>query len=120
MARRLHTGHAFHSRLMAGVSGPLAELAATLTHRAPSLTLVSDLDGSLFEDGRHPDAGYWARHAREPVRFGDGLRTLRELGCDSFLEIGPGRTLTGLVRTALPPPRPSPHCAREPPITRTS
>ncbi|WP_308299773.1 beta-ketoacyl synthase N-terminal-like domain-containing protein, partial [Streptomyces sp. CJ_13] len=102
MTRRLRTGHAFHSRLMAGVSGPLAELAATLTHRAPSLTLISDLDGSLFEDGRHPDAGYWARHAREPVRFGDGLRTLRELGCDSFLEIGPGRTLTGLVRTALP------------------
>ena len=33
---------------------------------------------------------YWRRHARETIRFGDGVEALREQGYGIFLEIGPG------------------------------
>jgi [acyl-carrier-protein] S-malonyltransferase len=36
-----------------------------------------------------------------PVRWIDTLRSLNELGCDRFLEVGPGNVLTGLVRRTL-------------------
>jgi [acyl-carrier-protein] S-malonyltransferase len=33
-----------------------------------------------------------------PVRFADCVRSLVGAGCTSFLELGPGKVLTGLVR----------------------
>jgi [acyl-carrier-protein] S-malonyltransferase len=33
-----------------------------------------------------------------PVRWVEAVRTLIGSGCDSFLELGPGRVLSGLVR----------------------
>jgi [acyl-carrier-protein] S-malonyltransferase len=36
------------------------------------------------------------------VRFADALLQLRNDGHESFLEVGPGRTLRGLVRQTLP------------------
>src|SRR5262249_15280698 len=47
---------------------------------------------------------YWIRHAREAVRFADGMRTLAELGMSAFLEIGPQPVLTGLGRRTLTDP----------------
>ena len=41
-------------------------------------------------------AAYWRRHVREPVRFFAGMRALRQLGCDGFVEIGPQPTLVGM------------------------
>jgi acyl transferase domain-containing protein len=40
---------------------------------------------------------YWARHVRETVRFFDGVRFLVDMGVTRFLEVGPDRTLAGLV-----------------------
>jgi [acyl-carrier-protein] S-malonyltransferase len=37
-----------------------------------------------------------------PVRWIESLRRLAELGCDRFLEVGPGQVLAGLVRRTLP------------------
>ena len=34
----------------------------------------------------------------KPVRFADCVRSLVDAGCTDFLELGPGRVLTGLVR----------------------
>jgi [acyl-carrier-protein] S-malonyltransferase len=37
-----------------------------------------------------------------PVRWIETLRTLAHMGCDRFLEVGPGNVLTGLVKRTLP------------------
>jgi [acyl-carrier-protein] S-malonyltransferase len=37
-----------------------------------------------------------------PVRWIDSLYGLARLGCDAFLEVGPGNVLAGLVRRTLP------------------
>jgi len=48
-----------------------------------------------------PDEIYWRRHLREAVRFGDGMLALAELGCRSFLEIGPHPVLLPVAQACL-------------------
>jgi [acyl-carrier-protein] S-malonyltransferase len=40
-----------------------------------------------------------------PVRWMETLQRLAELGCDRFLEVGPGTALAGMVRRTLPTAR---------------
>ncbi len=44
---------------------------------------------------------YLARHIVSPVHFTDELHAMQEAGFDRFLELGPGKTLTGLVKRTL-------------------
>jgi acyl transferase domain-containing protein/acyl carrier protein len=100
----LTVSHAFHSPLLDSVLAPLEEAAAKITVREPRIPLISNLTGRPLDRDTLADPGYWARHARRPVRFHDGLLALRETGVGAFVEIGPGRTLLGLAARTLPDP----------------
>ncbi|MDE2797260.1 MAG: beta-ketoacyl synthase N-terminal-like domain-containing protein, partial [Gemmatimonadota bacterium] len=108
--RRLNTAKAFHSALVEPI---LDELEASLSDRAiqpPSLTVVSNLTGSAVEPGQTQDGAYWRRHAREPVAFAQGVKTLADLGVDVVLEIGPRSVLAPMAASAWPesPQTPAP------------
>ncbi|MEU1816313.1 aminotransferase class I/II-fold pyridoxal phosphate-dependent enzyme [Streptomyces roseifaciens] len=94
--RPLVVSHAFHSPLMAGAAEPLREAAGRIAFAEPAVPWVSDATGELT--GR-PDAGYWRAHMLGTVRFADGFATLRRLGCDAFVEVGPHPTLLNLGRS---------------------
>ena len=97
--QQLVVSHAFHSRLMEPMLPDFGQTLASLPSRPPALPIVANLTGRLAG----PDTylgDYWCRHVRQPVRFHDGIGQLRQLGIDVFLEIGPGRTLAGLVTGA--------------------
>jgi acyl transferase domain-containing protein len=72
-------------------------IASSVSHAAPRRQLVSAMTGTPLRNGAAPDAAYWARHMRAPVDFVAGLRSLRAMGCNVFLETGPGVTLTRLA-----------------------
>lgn len=97
-ARRLPTSHAFHSSMMDGVLPAFREkLRATPLH-APTIPYVSSLTGTWIEASQATDPEYWCRQLREAVRFTDGVATLLEDTQRLCLEVGPGQTLTALVR----------------------
>ncbi|MEW2087591.1 SDR family NAD(P)-dependent oxidoreductase, partial [Streptomyces sp. NPDC005283] len=96
----LPVSHAFHSRLMEPMLEPFAEVVASLTFREPSVPVVSNVTGGLVS-GELTDPGYWVRHVREPVRFADGLATVRGLGVSRLVEVGPEAVLTALARQSL-------------------
>jgi [acyl-carrier-protein] S-malonyltransferase len=90
---------AFHSPLVAGAQAPLrAELAATEwgTPDPPffSVTEVGFVDGGFVD--------VLARQLVTPVRFTQAVTALYQKGYDSFLEVGPGSVLGGLVRRISP------------------
>ena len=66
--------------------------------RARRLPFVSSLTGDWITDAQATDPAYWARQLREPVRFADGAARLLEDPGRVFLEVGPGQTLTTLLR----------------------
>lgn len=90
---------AFHSPLMASAQAPLrAELEATRWGTPdPAFFSVSEVGfvGDDFID-------VLSRQLVAPVRFTQATRALYQKGYDSFLEVGPGSVLSGLVRRITP------------------
>jgi amino acid adenylation domain-containing protein len=96
--KRLKTSHAFHSAMMDGVLEPFAEVLRGCTFSRPAVPFISNVTGTWAspEDVTTPE--YWLRHARGAVRFADGMSELLKDPRRVFLEVGPGATLTKLVR----------------------
>ena len=93
---------AYHSPLMAGAAAKLEAFLANETFREPAMPVYSNVTG-------RPHAGAGAIRAAmvaqvtSPVRWLDTVCALSDdAGVGRFVEFGPGRTLTGLVRRIRP------------------
>ncbi|QTD95928.1 type I polyketide synthase [Streptomyces cyanogenus] len=95
--KRLVVSHAFHSSLMEPVLEEFGRVASGLVFRSVSVPVVSNLSGEVA-GGELLSAGYWVRHVRGAVRFGDGVRRLADAGVTTFLEVGPGGVLTAMAQ----------------------
>jgi acyl transferase domain-containing protein/surfactin synthase thioesterase subunit/acyl carrier protein len=95
----LALANGFHSPLVEPMCDALEAAASRVSWKTPHVPLVSNFTGQVMAE--RPDARYWRQHARHAVRFADGVRTLRALGCEIFLEIGPGSTLLGMASQVL-------------------
>jgi [acyl-carrier-protein] S-malonyltransferase len=94
---RLQVGAAFHSPLMTPVQTSLAETMKTIDWSDPEVPLVANFSGREVSDQDGLREALIAQIA-SPVRWVDCVRTLVDAGCTRFLELGPGRVLSGLVR----------------------
>jgi acyl transferase domain-containing protein/acyl carrier protein len=96
--QRLHTSHAFHSRMMDPIVARFVEVARTVEMRRPELAYLSNVTGTWITEDQARDPGYWGEHLRGAVRWDDGLRTIMEEPDRILLEVGPGRSLATLAR----------------------
>ena len=96
--QRLRTSHAFHSAMMEPVLSAFRERVSAVERHAPRIPYISNLTGTWVTENEAVDPGYWVRHLRETVRFGEGLSELVKEGGRVLLEVGPGQTLKGLAR----------------------
>jgi acyl transferase domain-containing protein len=97
-ARRLPVSHAFHSRHMDSVLTEFHTTASRLAFAVPTIPIISNLTGRIADADQIRAARYWTDHIRQPVRFHDGIQTLRDLGVTMFVELGPDTVLSALVR----------------------
>ena len=96
-ALRLQVGAAFHSKLMEPVQARLDEVTSGLDWSDTEVPLAANYSGELVGGGEEVRRALIAQIA-SPVRWVDCVRTMRDAGCTTFLELGPGRVLSGLVR----------------------
>jgi non-ribosomal peptide synthase protein (TIGR01720 family) len=102
-AKRVETSHAFHSPMMDPVLDAFTTRVARTVRNAPELRWVSNLTGTWITPGEATDPAYWASHLRQAVRFADCVATLAAEGRERvFIECGPGRTLSSLVKRQVP------------------
>lgn len=102
-AQRLNVSHAFHSALLDPMLEDFARAAGKITFQPPRARLISNLTGAPA-GGEIARPEYWRRHAREAVRYAQGVEQLARLGCEVFIEIGPHPTLISMAQTVLPAP----------------
>lgn len=96
--RRLHTSHAFHSRMMEPMLEQFEAEVGRVKLNAPSIPYLSNVSGKWITAAEATDTTYWVRHLRQTVRFSDGLGLLLEEAERILLEVGPGQSLSALAR----------------------
>ena len=96
-AIKLQVGAAFHSEAMVPVREKMAERMADVTFSDPTIPIVSNASGQIVTTADGIREALLAQIA-SPVRWVDCVQTLAGEGVDTYLELGPGRTLIGLVR----------------------
>lgn len=106
---RAGTRHAFHSRMMAPIEAPLADLAGAFTLATPRIPLLSNVSGTWLTDAEATSSAYWARHLCRPVRLHDNLAEMWRLPGAVAVEVGAGRMLGGFAarHPARPPGEPA-------------
>lgn len=97
---RLQVGAAFHSELMRPTQERMAEAMESVSWSDPEVPLASNSRGELVTTGEDVHQALIEQIA-SPVRWVDCAQALERAGCTTFLELGPGRVLTGLVRQIL-------------------
>ena len=98
---RLPVSAAFHSPLMAAAADQFAADWELCPLRPLQLPQVFNADAEVHGA---PDEvrTLMVRQLTGPVRWTDSLIRLKSLGMNTFLEVGPGKTLSGLVKKVLP------------------
>jgi acyl transferase domain-containing protein/acyl carrier protein len=96
--RRLHTSHAFHSKMMEPILPEFTEQVKRVNLNSPQIPYISNVTGTWIRTKEATDANYWARHLRSTVRLLDGFGRLLEGENRIAIEVGPGQTLTMLAR----------------------
>jgi len=96
-AVELKVAGAFHSRLMQPAYERLADVLAATDIRKPAFPVVCNVEGCPVSD---PDdiRRTLADQVTGSVRWADCVTCLLDkIGCDTFLELGPGTTLAGMI-----------------------
>jgi len=93
----LKVAGAFHSPLMAPAAEGLREMLERTRFSAPMLTVAANVDAK--HHGRPDEIRHSLRkQLTHPVRWQQCVEGMIADGADEFVEFGPGRVLTGLIR----------------------
>ena len=104
--RPLAVQRAFHSPAVEPILAAWEEELRRAPLAPPSIPFLSNVTGTWIEPGQAQSPGYWVEHLRRTVRFADGVRELLREPGRTFLEVGPGQTLTALARRNARPGEP--------------
>jgi len=100
-AVRLQVSAPFHCSLMGAAGERLAGALRAIPIADPLVPLVNNADAELLTN-RKEIAGSLVRQVTSPVRWDDVVRRLVKEGVTFFLELGPGKVLTGLIKRIAP------------------
>lgn len=90
----------FHCELMKPAADKLDELFKNKVFSNPVIPVYMNVDGMPVTE-RDKVADLLVRQAMSPVQWVRTLQNMQEAGIDTFIECGPGRTLSGLVKKTL-------------------
>lgn len=95
--RVLKTAGPFHTEKLIDSSNALRKELESVTINKFNTKVVKNLDGEFYKDTDNVKE-ILAKHIINPVRFSKTLQTMINEGIDTFIEIGPGKTLSGFVK----------------------
>jgi [acyl-carrier-protein] S-malonyltransferase len=90
-----------HCSLMADASRRLAELLDNIEFSVPKIPLVNNAD-AMFLDNIKDIKASLIRQISRPLLWEDSIRAIANSGMETFIEVGPGKVLSGLIKRIVP------------------
>lgn len=87
----------FHSELLKNAGEQLGEVLANINISGPAVPYISNVTADVV-DTEDNIKELLTKQVYSPVRFRESILKLKDLGVDTFIEIGPGKTLAGFIR----------------------
>lgn len=95
--RILKTSGPFHTKKLIEASNALRKNLEKININKFKTKVVKNIDGDIYKDEENIK-DILAEHMISPVKFSKCLETMLKMGIDTFVEIGPGKTLSGFVK----------------------
>lgn len=93
----LNVSGPFHSQMLTGAGEKLGQILETVEIHNPEIPYVANVTADYVTDGALVK-GLLERQVSSSVRWEQSIRRMLEDGVDTFIEIGPGKTLTGFMK----------------------
>lgn len=98
-AKKLAVSGGFHSPFMESASEELREVLGDVDVREPEVPVYANLNARPYTAGSAKEL--LIQQVKNPVRWQETVERLAQLGVDTFIECGPGKTLCGLIRKTV-------------------
>jgi len=96
-AIKLAVSGAFHSPFMKGVSDKLKNELEKIILKSPKIPIYSNVTGKAMDDYSNI-----YKQVCSPVMWQKTIENMKNEGVDTFIEVGPGKTLCGLIKKIYP------------------
>ncbi len=96
-AIELKTSGPFHTEKLKEASEALRKELEKVQFSECKIPVIKNLDGTPYTKNDNK-VEILANHVINPVKFRKSIETMIEMGIDTFVEIGPGKTLSGFVK----------------------
>ena len=93
----LKTNGPFHTEKLQEASNALREELEKIQFSKCECSVIKNLNGEVYNENDNM-VDVLAKHVMSPVKFRKSIETMLGLGIDTFVEIGPGKTLSGFVK----------------------
>lgn len=102
LVRELKTGGPFHTEKLKSASEALYnELKKVEIKNIGEISVVKNIDGKIYNEN-DDIKNILSKHITNPVRFKEDIQEMLDNGIDTFIEIGPGKVLSGFVKKINP------------------
>jgi len=100
-ARRLDVATAFHSRIVSSATEPFAEFLENVAFGTPRFPVYANSTAAPYPADPSEQRKLLANQVALPVRFLELVHAMFDQGIRTFVEVGPGSVLVGLVDRIL-------------------
>ena len=97
----LKVSGAFHTPFMKEASEVLTDTLKSMEVSRPNVTLYSNMTGYVYPTNKDEIIETIAMQASSSVKWETIIRKMYEDGCDTFIEVGAGKTLSGFIQKTL-------------------
>ena len=99
--KQLAVAAAFHSKLIAAAAQPFAEKLLRVDFHDPRKNVFSNTTGALYPNDAAAVRELLTEQLASPVDFVTEIESMYQAGVRTFVEVGPGGRLTGMVKAIL-------------------
>jgi len=97
----MNVAGAFHTSLLEPASLQFAAVLADVAFRDPGIPVIGNVTAKAMNEGDQCLSDL-ARQIAMPVRWHESIEQMRQAGVRTFIEIGPGRALTAMLKRDAP------------------